>query len=214
MSRDESMRRCGWGIWLVLAALAGCQSATQYSYLGAGATLYASQAPTNEIEQIYYLGAFDPQDQVPPTIYRVTVRGQSSALSQMKFASGWVQASLIDTLQSRVGFAADSDKTTIDQAAAAGESPTGLKIGRRLMLFGPEGFREAPRDHRLVIVMGASPDKFFASLDQSLGFIQKLDSKGVDPAIARDLTLAAARARADQARLDDLKRELAPSAGS
>ena len=39
------------------------------------------------------------------------------------------------------------------------------------MLFGPEGFREAPKDHRLVIVMGSSPDAFFNAMDNSLGAV-------------------------------------------
>ncbi|HYE33628.1 MAG TPA: hypothetical protein VEH27_19570, partial [Methylomirabilota bacterium] len=44
-----------------------------------------------------------------------------------------------------------------------------LNPGRRLVLFGPEGFREAPRDHRLVIVMGADPSGYFEAIDSALG---------------------------------------------
>ncbi|HYE32224.1 MAG TPA: hypothetical protein VEH27_12400, partial [Methylomirabilota bacterium] len=68
----------------------------------AGATLSGSQMITDELEQIYYLGVFDPLEQLPPTIYRVTVRGQSSALNRSKFASGWVPAPFIDSLSARV----------------------------------------------------------------------------------------------------------------
>lgn len=44
-----------------------------------------------------------------------------------------------------------------------------LTGNRRLVLFGPEGFREAPKDHRLVIVMGMSPEDYFQAIDQALG---------------------------------------------
>ncbi len=43
-----------------------------------------------------------------------------------------------------------------------------LTIGRRLMQFGPEGFREVPKDHRLVIMMGANPEDFFKAMDMAL----------------------------------------------
>ena len=39
------------------------------------------------------------------------------------------------------------------------------------MMFGPEGFREAPANHRLVVVMGADPSAFFEAVDQTLGVI-------------------------------------------
>ena len=37
-------------------------------------------------------------EQVPPSVYRVRVKGQASFLSATKFASGWVPADLVDSL--------------------------------------------------------------------------------------------------------------------
>src|SRR5437879_5604100 len=75
--------------------LSGCASPAGTYALGAvGATVLGAQSPNNEIEVIYYLGVFDPQDQLPPTVYRVRVHGQASFISLTKFASGWVRAEL------------------------------------------------------------------------------------------------------------------------
>src|ERR1051326_7095971 len=153
---------------------AGCQPPQSYYALGAAAvagTTVLAGMPGNEIEQVYYLGVYDPQDQVPPTMYRVTVRGQASGISKTRFASGWVRADLIDSLNTDLKFDKDTGGLTVPAAAAGGPaSPVGgtstsVASSRRLVLFGPEGFREAPRNHRLVIVMGASPDKFFEAVD-------------------------------------------------
>ncbi len=175
--RPECIRR---GNNLTLAALvvaaalvsAGCETVQGNVALGtAGATLLGARTPANEIEQTYYLGVFDPQEQVPPTVYRVRVRGQASAISGMKFASGWVQANVIDSLGTHIEFNKDSAKVEINK-----EDPNdlvSLQTGRRLMLFDPEGYREAPKDHRLVIVMGASPEKYFKAVDKSLSVVSQ-----------------------------------------
>lgn len=189
------------GAALMSIGLVGCANPTEYTLLGAGATGYFAQAPANEIEQIYYLGVFDPQEQVPPTIYRVTVRGQASALSQMKFGSGWVHASLIDSLQTRAAHDEHGDIVT----SSSGDTKPGIETGRRLMLFGPEGFREAPKDHRLVIVMGSSPDKFFNAMDQSLQYVQKVNAKELDPAILRGLIGERERLKYDALRLKEIR---------
>jgi hypothetical protein len=149
----------------------GCATPQQTAGLAIGGVIVAGgQAPTHEIEQIYYLGVFDPQEQLPPTIYRVTVRGQSSFLNTTHFASGWVPARVIDSLGGQVGADANANTAaTITGADAAHE--VNLKVGRRLVMFGPEGFREAPRDHRLVILMAADPSKFFDQVDNTLGDI-------------------------------------------
>lgn len=52
-----------------------------------GTTLLGARTPANEIEQIYYLGVFDPQEQLEPMVYRVRVHGQASPISGMKFGS-------------------------------------------------------------------------------------------------------------------------------
>jgi hypothetical protein len=55
-------------------------------------------------------------------------------------------------------------------------------------MFGPEGFREAPRDHRLVIVMGSSPQKFFSAVDSALGLVASVtQGQGDGPAIEKAL---------------------------
>lgn len=177
---------------LAMAAVAGCESAAgNYALAGgiAGTALLLGQAPGNELEQVYYLGVLDPQEQVPSSVYRVTVRGQSSALSRMRFASGWVNASVIDSLEGSVKIG-----TTQQDGAVTVGNPTGtgnvggeakfseVQTGRRLVMFGPEGFREAPKGHRLVIVMGANPDAFFGSVDKALANVttaqvERLDAK-------------------------------------
>lgn len=119
-------------------------------------------------------------------MYRVTVRGQASAISGMKFGSGWVHANLIDSLSTRVGFDKDSDRTSVQGGDEQGQLVS-LKTGRRLVMFGPEGFQEAPKDHRLVIVMGASPEAFFRALDQSFGIISHARREPADSAIAAQM---------------------------
>jgi hypothetical protein len=135
----------------------------------AGATLIGARSPSHEIEQVYYLGVFDPDDQVPPSLYRLTVRGQASFISAVKFASGWVPAPLVDSLETRIQF--KEKGTELDFATGDPSRHAALTPGRRLMLFGPEGFREAPRDHRLVVVMGSNADEYFQSVEQVLGAV-------------------------------------------
>ena len=161
--RVPDLLLCG----LMLMGWAGCATPPQTAALAvAGATVVGAQVPSNEVEQMYYLGVFDPEEQLPPTIYRVTVRGQASFLSGTKFGSGWVPASIIDSLNGQVS--ADPYGAEGIQVTPGTQSPPRFKLDRRLVLFGPEGFREAPRDHRLVIVMGASPKAWFDAVDQAL----------------------------------------------
>jgi hypothetical protein len=151
----------------------GCGSTEANIGLAVGATLLGGQSPGSEIEQVYYLGVFDPQEQVPSAIYRLTVRGQGSFISQTKFASGWVPANLVDTLNTSIGFEKNGNGIKIE---GKGDDPGGgIQTGRRMMMFGPEGFREAPRDHRLVICMGASPEKFFGAIGEALGTVAQVE---------------------------------------
>lgn len=153
--------------------ISGCGSTIENVALGAaGATVSGARTPSHEIEQIYYLGSLDPQGQLPPMIYRVRVHGQASLISNVNFATGWVHASLIDSLSSRVGFNEDSGEVSISHSKND-ENLSKLQTGRRLTQFGPEGFREAPQDHRLVIVMGSNPEAFFKAVDQALGEVSK-----------------------------------------
>lgn len=161
------------GLVLAMAAIAvlsGCHTTGQTLSLAAGGTAGLALTPGSDILQTYYLGIYDPQEQLaPPQFYRVRLRGQASAMSRTKFSSGWVRADLIDSLGTQASFDAKSGKLGFE-ASSPGDVLK-LKTGRRLMLFGPEGFREAPADHRLVVVMGSSPDKFFEAIDSTLGLV-------------------------------------------
>ena len=150
----------------------GCATTAQDVALGTSlGTGVLSRTPSNELEQIYYLGSFDPRGQLPPTIYRIRVHGQASAFSNVQFASGWVPAGVIDSLGSSMKF------RNGDLEITKGNDPITLDVHRRLMQFGPEGFREAPANHRLVIVMGADPSKYFQGIETALGQISKFDAK-------------------------------------
>ena len=172
-----------------------------------GATVLGANSPSHEIEQIYYLGAFDPQGQLPPTVYRIRVHGQTSFISFAKFASGWVPAPFIDSLGSSVGFK-DETSTSISIDEAASDKLSDLNEGRRLMLFGPEGFREAPKDHRLVVVMGSSPESFFSAIDTSIGAIAKARAAQRDNKLDRALFEALSNLRDERDKLHLLERDL------
>lgn len=140
------------------------------------ATLLGARSPSQSIEQTYYVGIFDPLEQLPPAVYRMTVRGQASAISRTRFASGWVPASLVDGLGSHIGFD-QAGKVTLEDS----EKTTGAIVpGRHLMLFGPEGFREAPKDHRLAIVMGSSPQEFFNAIQDSLAAVVHVQQEALE----------------------------------
>ena len=48
----------------------GCGSAAGNFIVGAGAvTALGGEAANQELEQVYYLGVFDPQEQVPEAVY-------------------------------------------------------------------------------------------------------------------------------------------------
>lgn len=157
---------------LTLIATTGCGNLTPVENIvlwTAVGTAFVAGSPAQEIEQIYYLGVFDPQEQVPPTVYRIRVHGQASFISNMRFGSGWVPAGLIDSLGTNIGF--NDGSISIDQESS--DKLSSIQTGRRLVLFGPEGFREAPEGHRLVIVMGSSPEEFFNAIDRSLGVVNQ-----------------------------------------
>ena len=164
---------CPFYFMIIVGLLSGCATTAQDVALGTAiGTGVLARTPTNELEQIYYLGSFDPRGQLPPTIYRVRVHGQASAFSNVKFASGWVPAEVIDSLNRSVNF------KNGDVTITGGDgNPVSLDLQRRLMQFGPEGFREAPANHRLVIVMGADPSEYFQAIDTALGQISKFDAE-------------------------------------
>ncbi len=203
----------GWTVssFVSLAALALTQVAGCSSPGGAvGGVLLTTgvgaRTPANDLEQTYYVGVFDPVGQVPPTVYRLRVRGQASAISSMRFASGWLPAAVVDGLNERVGF---DEKTGRVKIEAADKSDSALSPARRLMMFGPEGFREAPRDHRLAIVMSSSPEKFFELAGESLRVITQAHLEQIDSATSLALLTELQRLRDEQRELDKLDARLA-----
>lgn len=190
-------------VWLAACSL---DPATRNPLIGAGVGI-AGLTPSSNLEQVYYLGVFDPQEQLPPTIYRVRVRGQGSALNFTRYASGWVRAELIDSLSTVTKFKSKDPDSGVEVTSADSETK-GLLAGRRLVLFGPEGFREAPKDHRLVVVMGSSPEKFFAAVDQALGNVAAATQGTSGQDLERGLFREILRLKSERERLDDLRADI------
>jgi hypothetical protein len=169
-----SVRLFIMGTFLLLSCLflTGCHTPAETAALTAGitagVTATGAVSPVNEMEQVYYLGVFDPNEQVPTTIYRVRVHGQSSLLNGCRFASGWVPAKYIDSLGSQATLDPNGSEA-VNIIAAAANQEADLQVGRRLRVFGPEGFRTIPADYRLTIVMSADPSKYFSAIDQMMG---------------------------------------------
>jgi len=167
MKRIQNKARLIYHRLSTLALCLLCAACSSLSYVaerniaaGVGGTS-GTIFPTTALEQIYYLGVFDPQEQLPPTIYRVRVKGQSSFFNSTRYASGWVPAAVIDSLGSTARFDnVNSHGVTVTKAEGMETKLT----GRRLVLFGPEGFREAPKDHRLVLLWVPAPKNFFKPL--------------------------------------------------
>jgi hypothetical protein len=156
---------------LATAALAACDHIpTRNASLAAG-VLVAAHVPTTQLQQVYYLGVFDPRDQIPPMIYRVRIQGQASLLNRTNFASGWVHASVLDSLSPDSSNEATSKELGGKGGPSSRPEDKSALSGRRLVMFGPEGFREAPKDHRLVVVMGSDPSAFFGAIDRALGVV-------------------------------------------
>jgi hypothetical protein len=160
-------------VTFLFTSCAGLTAMQTNQIAGAALAGLAARSPTTELEQIYYLGIFDPQEQLPPMFYRVRVRGQGGALGATSFASGWAPAGVVDSLSGSIQLspANGNDIPTVAYSKATPEAETKLDLAKRLMLFGPEGFREAPRNHRLVIVMGHNPSAFFNAVDEALGTV-------------------------------------------
>lgn len=201
------MRSLCTGLLIIVPALSGCglSPAEQAGAGVLGATLLAARTPSNEIEQIYYLGVFDPQEQLPEAVYRIRVHGQASAMSSTKFASGWVPAGLIDSLGSSLQH---DDDGLVSVSGAEDDSVAALQTGRRLMIFGPEGMREAPRDHRLVLVMGASPEEFFQAIDETLGAVSGAVAEQRNAGLQAQIVASLAQTTAERERLQELMKDI------
>ncbi len=211
MLRDLSVLRVRLPLSAILmAGLLGTGCATMEGNIALGAvavTAAGGRTPNNEMQQIYYLGVFDPLEQIPPTVYRVRVHGQSSIYSTTKFASGWVHADLVDSLGTRLNYAGENNELAFSQVEKLPQSR--LQTGRRLVMFGPEGFREAPKDHRLVVVMGSNPNKFFEAMDQSIGVISQALNEKRNDALASVLIQTLYEINNEHQRLKDLERLVA-----
>jgi hypothetical protein len=196
---------------MLLLVMPACHTPEKTAVLtAAGATLAGAYSPSQEIEQTYYVGVFDPTEQLPQAVYRLTVHGQASLLSSVHFASGWVPAPLIDGLGARIGFG-DNGNVSITAAQGQGDaarSGAGIGAGRRLMMFGPEGFREAPKDQRLVIVFSASPEKFFESVGDSMQAIVKVEQEKRDSSATQRILQELVRLQDEQRQLLELRQRL------
>jgi len=191
-------------LWLI--ALGGGCGAPEAIVAGvAGVTMIGSGIPAQEIEQIYYLGVFDPREQIPSAIFRLTVRGQASAISGMRFACGWVPANVVDSLSTDLSF--QNDKVVLPSAEER-KALESIKTGRRLILFGPEGFREAPRSHRLVLVMGSSPEKFFQAVGQTLESVAKMEAEELDTQAGRKILAKLEELRRNRMELEVLREDV------
>lgn len=179
--------------------LAGCANSAANYTLGVGSTAALGHTPTTNIAQTYYLGVFDPREQLPATIYRIRVQGQASALSTTAFASGWVRADLVDSLSGQIALDKNQVKLGDDPVNLVAREEDKGALNRRLIMFGPEGFREAPKNHRLVVVMGSNPQTFFSSVDRALGVVASVtQSQGGEPDVLRAVWADTARMREER----------------
>lgn len=195
-------------VLVVLALLwsgSGCTTTNDTIAAGIGVAAFLAHSPNNEIEQIYYLGVYDPQEQVPPTVYRVRVHGQASAMSFMRFSSGWVPADVIDSLGTSVHFEKAGGALKIEDAEKLNNA---LPTGRKLVLFGPEGFRLAPQNHRLVIVMGSNPEGFFKAIDESLGMVSEVKVQQRNMKLQQDVFTELLQISNERQRLDELAKDV------
>lgn len=170
------------GVLCLTFVLSGCKREEIAAGI-VGGGIVAATTPSNDLRQIYYLGVIDPAGQLPPTLYRVVVKGQAGTGSSMRFASGWVPAYLIDSLNTRLIFDKNEKrpKVVFDRPGDCGDGARSSEpdcllkevfgSGRRSVQFGPDGFDVAPEDHRLAIVMGSDADAFFQAIDESLAFL-------------------------------------------
>jgi hypothetical protein len=171
-----------------------------------GVTTFIGLTPGHQFEEVYYLGVFDPQEQVPPTVYRIIVQGKASSFSKMKFGSGWVPAQLVDSLNTNLSFGNASKSNLMEFEKGMEEEMTAPKTGRRLVMFGPEGFREAPpADHRLVIVMGASPEEYFQAMDSVLGEISQIKHELIESEVKYIIIRTFLDIKTEQEQLKDIK---------
>lgn len=127
---------------------------------------------SQDFQQTYYLGVYDPNEDVTQQLYRVKVSGDTPWYSTVKYASGWAPAETIDALTGAV----EQRRDGIRIGAQGPE--VRLPPGRSLVLYGPEGFRIVPQDHRLVLVMSSDPSEFFKQVQLIAGAKVEADISG------------------------------------
>jgi uncharacterized membrane protein len=163
------MKRLFKGIAVSAVGIAASQlyaiSPGSVPWILGGATVVGGATASQRLEQVYYLGTYDPDNRVPPTFFRVRVRGQASFLSRMSFGSGWVPSVIADTLGDNVG------TNATDFGVTTGKSPL-VRSGASFLQYGPEGFRVVPDNNRLVIVMGSDPSAFFKMVDTTVASLK------------------------------------------
>jgi len=202
-----SLPACSVAVLAASMQLSGCHTTAARVTGGVVATtILGSRAVGSEMQQTYYLGVLDPQGQIPPQIYRLRVHGQGSVLGFTKFASGWVPAPIADSLGSRMEFEKDTANTNI--TAASSDTASNITAGRRLVMFGPEGFREAPKGHRLVIVMGSNPNAYFKGIEDALGNIAVVTAKQKDQALSEDLFKSLIKLNTERDSLSSMSKDL------
>lgn len=167
-------------LWAMLL-LTGCSTVTQQAV--SALTVSGSLTPNADIQQTYYLGSFDPASQLPPSVYRIRVSGQSSILNQARFASGWYPAGLVDSLTGQLGM----DVKTGTVTASGSTETTSNLTGRGLVMFGPEGMRDAPRNHRLVVIMGSNPEQVEQAFSSALRTVASVRFGQSGATLDRDL---------------------------
>lgn len=170
--------------------------------LGLLVCAHFSSCAWHRIEQSYFLGVFDPQEQLPTSLYRVRLNGKSHLFNSVNYAAGWAPANFVDSLGSKVSFDLESGSLEFQSSDSNGEASS--LSGRRLMLFGPEGFREAPADQRLVVVMANDPSEFFKAIDDALGTLSA--AKAIEERSAPEV-----RARLTKSLLDTTNESLKAS---
>lgn len=127
---------------------------------------------SQDFQQTYYLGVYDPNEEVTQQLYRVTIVGDAKWYSNVKYASGWAPAEAVDALTGTV----TPEKARIKISGEGGD--VRLPPGRSLVLYGPEGFRVVPQDHRLVLVMSSDPSEFFKQVQLIAGAKVEADIAG------------------------------------
>jgi hypothetical protein len=171
--RPAACAACLLGLACALSACGGLSVPQKNSLYGSAIIGAAAVTPGTDLEQTYYLGSFDPRGQLPPAIYRIRLRGQASILNSTRFASSWVPAAVVDSLAGSANIKLGKDDAgSVSISAPPDNVKSSLEgAGRRLMLFGPEGFRKAPEGHRLVVIMGSSPENVEQAFASALGTV-------------------------------------------